>query len=160
MLSKSDNTATNVLIDVLGRDAITRACRSFGLNDTAVRRKLSGALPLIDDPQAAGRNAHPATDCAKLLAHLASAAARGSNWMYEALLAQLWNGKLAAGFDDRDRFGHKRGDTDEVSHDGGILTLPNGRRFVLVVYTSLPATPETDVRFATFARALRPHLDC
>jgi beta-lactamase class A len=158
MLSDSDNVATNVLIDVLGRDEITAACVAFGLQATAVRRKLSGALPLIADPAATGRNAHPASDAAALLAGLAEEAAREASWVYAALLAQRWNGKLAAGWAAGDRFAHKTGDTDEVSHDGGILTLPDGRRFVIVVYTSLPATAETDARFAAFARALRPRL--
>lgn len=158
MLSDSDNVATNVLIDVLGRDAISAACVALGLAATAVRRKLSGALPLIDDPAATGRNAHPAADAATLLTTLAREAARTSSWVYDALLAQRWNGKLAAGWEPGDRFAHKTGDTDEVSHDGGILTLPDGRRFVVVAYTSLAAGPETDARFAAFARALRPQL--
>ena len=67
MLSLSDNVATNALIDALGRDVITRECEALGLHGTSVRRKLSGALPLIVDPAATGRNAHPAADCARLL---------------------------------------------------------------------------------------------
>jgi len=159
MLSASDNVATNVLIDVLGRETITRACAAFGLRDTAVRRKLSGSLPLIDDPGATGRNAHPATDAAALLHLLARQAARGRSWVYDALLAQRWNGKLSAGLRPGDAFAHKTGDTDEVSHDGGILVLPDGRRFAFVVYTALPATPANDARFAAFARDVRARLE-
>lgn len=160
MLAASDNVATNVLIDVLGRETITAACASFGLGATAVRRKLSGALPLIDDPAATGRNAHPAADCAALLRQLASEVARDGkrNRVYDALLAQVWNDKLSRGLRDGDVFAHKTGDTDEVSHDGGILTLPSGRRWIVVVYTALPSTPETDARHAAFMAALRPHL--
>lgn len=158
MLADSDNVATNVLIDVLGRDTLTEACRAFGLRATAVRRKLSGSLPLIDDPAATGRNAHPADDAAALLHLLARDAARRRSWVYEALLAQRWNGKLAAGLDERDHFAHKTGDTDEVSHDGGILTLPDGRRFVFVAYSAMPATPATDARFAAFSRDVRARL--
>ncbi len=66
---------------------------------------------------------------------------------------------MPRGLREGDRFAHKTGDTDEVSHDGGILTLANGRRFVLVVYTALPSSPEADARLAAFARALRPQLD-
>ncbi len=158
MLSASDNVATNVLIDVLGRDTITEACASFGLTGTVVARKLSGSLPLIDDPAATGRNAHPAADAATLLRILARDTARKPGLVWDALAAQIWNDKLSRGLELGDRFAHKTGDTDEVSHDGGILTLPDGRRFTIVVYTELPSNPDTDARFAAFMRALRPHL--
>ncbi len=159
MLAASDNVATNVLIDVLGRETLTAACASFGLGATAVRRKLSGSLPLIDDPAATGRNAHPAADAAHLLHTLARDTGPGArpNRVYDALAAQIWNDKLSRGLAPGDTFVHKTGDTDEVSHDGGILTLPDGRRFVVVVYTSLPSSPETDARYTAFMRALRPH---
>jgi beta-lactamase class A len=158
MLSLSDNVATNALIDALGRDVITRECEALGLHGTSVRRKLSGALPLIVDPAATGRNAHPAADCARLLARIARDARPGGNWIYAALLAQFWNDKLPRGWHPGDTFAHKTGDTDEASHDGGILTLPDGRRYVVVVYTPLPSCSATDEKLAEFARRLRPLL--
>jgi len=159
MLSASDNVATNVLIDVLGRDRITEIVReSYGLTGTAVRRKLSGALPLIDDPAASGRNAHPAADAAKLFSAIYRERADRCRFVYDALLAQIWNDKLPRGFRPGDVFAHKTGDTDEASHDGGILTLADGRRYVLVVYTALPASPQSDARVAAFGRALRDAL--
>ncbi len=160
MLAASDNVATNVLIDVLGRETISAACASFGLRDTVVHRKLSGALPLIDDPEATGRNRHPADDAAMLFRTLARDRARGARHsvVYDALEAQIWNDKLSRGLRPGDHFAHKTGDTDEVSHDGGILTLPSGRRFIIVVYTPMPSDPSTDACHAAFMHALRPHL--
>jgi beta-lactamase class A len=159
MLTRSDNVATNVLIDVLGREAITERCRAWGLRGTAVRRKLSGALPLIDDPGASGRNAHPAADSALLFERIARAPASDGGWLLRALHAQEWNDKLSAGLRPGDRFAHKTGETSEVSHDGGILELPGGARWIVVVYTALAPLPENEARFAHFMRALRPHLD-
>jgi len=158
MIAASDNVATNVLIDVLGRERIGPACRPFGLRATEVRRKLSGALPLIDDRGATGRNSHPAGDAAAVLHAIANGTAPASARLQAALRAQRWNGKLSQGWLAGDAFAHKTGDTDEVSHDGGILELAGGRRFILVVYTTLPANPENDAKFAAFARALRPRL--
>ncbi|MBC5799298.1 MAG: serine hydrolase [Candidatus Eremiobacteraeota bacterium] len=158
MLTFSDNVATNVLIDVLGREALTTACRALGLSRTAVHRKLSGDLPLIDDPQASGRNAHPACDAARAFELVAAAARGGQRWVYDALRAQHFNGKLSRGWQAADVFAHKTGDTDEVSHDGGILTLPDGRSFVVVVYTEAVSDPQSDANFAAFARGLRPLL--
>jgi beta-lactamase class A len=158
MISASDNVATNVLIDVLGRETIGPACAPFGLRDTAVRRKLSGST-LIDDPAATGRNTHPAGDAARILRAIALGTAPAADRLLAALRAQIWNDKLSRGWVAGDRFVHKTGDTSAVSHDGGILQLADGRRFVLVVYTALPSRPENDARFAAFARALRPYFD-
>lgn len=159
MLSRSNNVATNVLIDALGRDRIGAICRErLGLHATAVRRKLSGALPLIDDPEATGRNAHPAADAAAVFAAVARERDGTFAPVYAALEAQIWNGKLSAGLEPGDRFAHKTGDTDEASHDGGILSLADGRSYVLVAYTTLASSPGSDARFAAFARTLRAAL--
>jgi beta-lactamase class A len=159
MLAASDNVATNVLIDVLGRERISATARDeFGLVQTVVRRKLSGALPLIRDPGAAGRNEHPAGDAAKLFAAIERERTGRLAWLYDALAGQMWNSKLSAALAPGDVFAHKTGDTDEVSHDGGILTLADGRCFILVVYTGLGASPESDARFASFGRTLRDAL--
>jgi len=157
MLTRSDNVATNVLIDFLGRERISERCRAWGLAATAVRRKLSGSLPLIADPGASGRNAHPARDAAALFERIARSEAAGSSWLLQTLFAQEWNDKLSGGLDEGDRFAHKTGETSDVSHDGGILVLPDGRRYAIVAYTALPPESGSD-RLSRFMRGLRPHL--
>ena len=74
------------------------------------------------------------------------------------LATSWWDVKLSRGLEPGDAFAHKTGDTDEVAHDGGILTLPGGARWVVVVYTELPSSDEHDARFGAFMRALRPYL--
>src|ERR1700736_3754039 len=66
MLQRSDNVATNQLYDLLGRERATAGLHALGYRETFLRRKLSGALPLIDDPAATGRNAFPAAQAAAL----------------------------------------------------------------------------------------------
>lgn len=159
MLVRSDNVATNALIDVLGRDAITRTCQGWGLRATAVRRKLSGADPLIDDPEATGRNTHTAADSARLYAMIAHGTHWAEPWLLETLFAQEFNDKLSRGLLEGDRFAHKTGDTSSVSHDGGIVFTAEGTRYVVVVHTELPSTPEHDARFGAFMSGLRSFLD-
>ena len=154
MLTHSDNVATNTLIELLGRDAITAYVRRLGLTRTAVRRKLSGSLPLIDDPQAQGRNAHPASDAARLLSAIACDAVSGAAWLRATLAAQRWNDKLSPGLFPDDRFLHKTGETDEVRHDGGILHDVDGRSWVVVVYTALDER-HGDAPLEAFMRRLR-----
>jgi beta-lactamase class A len=158
MLSLSDNVATNMLIDLVGRERATADLVALGFADTAVHRKLSGATPLIDDPGATGRNTHPARNAAGLFFRIAHDDVPGAQRILAALSKQHWNTKLSRGLRAGDRFAHKTGDTDEVSHDGGILTLENGTRYVIVVYSELASTEITDSRFASFMQIVRPHL--
>ncbi|MDE2572650.1 MAG: serine hydrolase [bacterium] len=154
MLARSDNVATNQLIDLLGREEITAYCHAIGLERTFVRRKLSGAEPLIEDPQATGRNAHPAGDAAALLAALDARRLPGSGELLAILAQQWWRGKLPLGLQAGDHLAHKTGDTDEVSHDGGILTLSSGRRYAVVLYTGV-RSPDEDPRFGAWMRIVR-----
>ena len=158
MLARSDNVATNVLIDRLGRAAATADIAALGFPATAFRRKLSGRLPLIEDPQATGRNTHPAREAADLFERIARGRVPSAAFLTRCLAGQVWNTKLSAGLEPGDAFAHKTGDTDEASHDGGILDVAGGARYVLVVYTELPSSDAVDARFAAFMRRLRPGL--
>jgi beta-lactamase class A len=158
MVTRSDNVATNALIDALGRDRATAYARRLRLRGTAVRRKLSGSLPLIDDPAATGRNTHPAGDSARLFSLVAERAIAGAETLHGVLHRQQWNEKLPRGLRPGDRFAHKTGDTEEVTHDGGILDTAEGERYVIVVYTAMPSSAEGDSRMAEFMSLLRPLL--
>jgi beta-lactamase class A len=157
-ISRSDNVATNMLFDVVGRQRATElAATTLGLPHTVFGRKLSGSDPLIDDPGWDGstRNAHPAGDAAALFRAVALDAVPGSDLIRAALSRQFWNDKLSRGIRPGDRLAHKTGDTDDVTHDGGILTTEAGRTYVVVVYTGRPSTDTNNARFAPFMRSLR-----
>jgi beta-lactamase class A len=157
-IARSDNVATNVLFDVVGRDRASRiASGRLGLSATAFHRKLSGSEPLIDDPQWDGvhRNSHPAGDAARLFEAIARDRVAHAGILRDMLAAQQWNDKLSGGLRDGDRFLHKTGDTDEVTHDGGLLLTGEGRTYVVVAHTGLPSTPEHNARFGPFMRAVR-----
>ena len=158
MIERSDNVATNLLIDRLGRAQATADIAALGFPQTAFHRKVSGADPLVDDPAATGRNAHPAAEAATLFERIADGRLPAAGIVYRSLQRQVWNTKLSAGLEPGDRFAHKTGDTDATSHDGGILDLREGGRFAIVVYTDRPSNDETDARFVAFMRALRPRL--
>jgi beta-lactamase class A len=158
MLQRSDNVATNQLYDVLGRECATAAVHVLGFPGTAFRRKLSGSLPLIADPEATGRNTFPAAEAAALFAAIAEDRVPEAALLRSILATSWWDVKLSRGLEPGDAFAHKTGDTDEVTHDGGILTLASGARWVVVVFTELESSDEHDARFGAFMRALRPRL--
>ena len=158
MLQRSDNVATNQLYDALGRERATFDIHALGFGETFFRRKLSGDLPLIDDPEATGRNSFPAVEAAALLVAIDCGAVPGAATLRRILATSWWDVKLSRGLKPGDAFAHKTGDTDEVAHDGGILTLADGSCWVIVVYTELESSEKNDRRFGAFMRALRPHL--
>ena len=160
-IAYSDNVATNLLFDIVGRERATQIVReAFGLAHTTFARKLSGGEPLIVDPAWDGvhRNAHPARDAARMFALVADGEVPHADLMMRALEAQWWNEKLSPGLRDGDRFAHKTGDTDEVAHDGGILTTAEGKCYVLVVYTEQEGTKQHNTRISEFMRVLRTYL--
>lgn len=161
MLTRSDNVATNVLYDLAGRQRASEIVqRRFGLTGTAFHRKLSGSLPLIHDPEWDGvqMNAHPPRDAARLFELIARTEVPFAGLLRGMLARQEWNNKLSAGLRAGDAFAHKTGDTDEVTHDGGILETAGGGSYVIVAYAAIPSSDENNARFGTFMSALRPFL--
>lgn len=157
----SDNVATNMLFDIAGRERATQIVQQrYGLAHTAFYRKLSGSDPLITDPGWDGvhRNTHTAGDAAKLFAEIARDRVPFALHLRDVLGRQELNDKLSPGLYPGDRFAHKTGGTDEVSHDGGILDTVEGASYVLVVYTGLPATEADNARFGPFMSELRNRL--
>jgi beta-lactamase class A len=158
MISASNNTATNVLLDYAGRREASQALHAIGCTRTNLRRYLSGSLPRLDDPLSDGENEHPACDAALLFHKIADRTLPYHDQLLAALNAQIWNTKFSSGLQSDDTFAHKTGETTEYCHDGGILTLANGKRYILVLYTALPANEETDAKFGEIMRELRQHL--
>lgn len=161
MITRSDNVATNMLYDILGRERATRVAQErFGLRSTAFYRKLSGSLPLINDPGWDGvhRNTHSVADAARLFELIARDRVPFAFTLRQTLGRQAWNDKLSAGLERGDLFAHKTGGTDEVTHDGGILETRQGASYVLVVYTGAESTDENNAKFGPFMRSLRSYL--
>lgn len=161
MITRSDNVATNMLYDVVGRERATRIAQDrYGLQATAFWRKLSGSLPLIHDPEWDGvhRNAHSAGDAARLFELIARDEVPFALALRQTLARQRWKNKLRAGLDPGDQFAHKTGDTDEVTHDGGILDTADGASYAIVVYTGMESNDANNAKFAPFMRSLREYL--
>jgi len=161
MLTLSDNVATNMLFDILGREkATTLVQQRFGLTQTAFYRKLSGSEPLIVDRSwdKQHRNSHTAGDAARLFELIARDQVPFARYFRQILDRQEWNNKLPAGLYPGDHFAHKTGDTDEVTHDGGILDTQEGASYVVVVYTGMESNDANNAKFGPFMTELRKSL--
>lgn len=131
MISSSDNTATNVIIDLVGgMDAVNAEAKRLGLDATELNRYM-----MDTDATAAGiENYTSADDLALLLQMIYDGtfvSEKSSEFMMEALLEQSDEGGILAGLPAMTAFAHKTGTLGSVRHDGGIVL--DDRPFVIVV---------------------------
>ncbi len=141
MIILSDNTATNLMIDLLGFPAINDEIASLGLTETLLRRKLFDAAQSARGIQ----NTTSARDMAKLLRMieletLVSPAA--SRQMKQILLNQRLNGKIPFFLHSLDiDVAHKTGEDDGITHDVGIIYTDSPHIFCfLSSETNVPMT--------------------
>jgi len=134
MIDRSSNLATDILVEKLGAKNITEFAKSFGCTGTEILRG-------VEDMKAfeAGMN-DMTTPHDMMMAfeqilntHLFSRVS--SDAMIQILLSQEFNDMLPLGVPKEVKIAHKTGSITGVEHDGGIFFLPDGRKYVLVVFT-------------------------
>jgi len=134
MITVSDNTATNLIIDRLGMETIQAWIDRAGLADTRIERRMMDRAAM-----AAGRqNRTSAADMETVLAAIATArcvSADASRDMRRALEAQQIHDRLPRRVGDGVRVANKTGNFTDVIHDVGLATSPAGA-LVIAVLTS------------------------
>lgn len=136
MITDSDNTATNLLINRLGLAAINQAIAPLGLPATHLRRKM------MDWPQIAAGidNTTSPADVARLLhglwqSPLLAPALRAQAISF--LKAQQLNNKLPALLPAGVTLAHKTGELPGAEHDAGLLFLAHSTILVVVLTKEL-----------------------
>jgi len=145
MIILSDNTATNMLIDLLGIEAVNETIDFLGLSDTRLRRKM-----FASEAQEKGvENMMTAQDTADLLLSLWQGDHLQPD-MRAQLLAimnrQRYRNKLPFLTADPERWANKTGDLDEYDHDVGYLLLDDSA--VIVAFFSSGCTRRERVQLA------------
>lgn len=133
MIAVSDNAATNVLIERVGKDNVNAMLRGLGLQRTLLRRKM------IDLPAAQRGDENVATprEMVSLLAALHSGKLLDKE-LTSALIEQLSTPKdswLQHDLPESVRVANKHGTLGAVRSDSGIVYAPN-RPFAISVMTS------------------------
>jgi beta-lactamase class A len=132
MIVLSDNTATNVMIETVGMEAVTARMASLGLKQTRLRRRMI-------DAEAARRgdeNVSTPAELARLLEHL-HACTHLTPASREALLAILKKPKatpIHRGVPPGVPVASKSGSLDGIQADAGIVYLDN-RPYIFSVMT-------------------------
>ena len=134
MIIVSDNTATNVLIDLVGFEPVNRLAAELGLKATALQRKM------LDFAAAkAGRqNYTSAADMSRLFVLLGRrqlVSPEASDIMVGILKNQKDTQSFKRFLPEELVVAHKSGWLDNLEHEVGIFYLPDGD-YVLAVFTN------------------------
>lgn len=134
MIQMSDNTATNVLIDRVGMEAVNTFLDGIGLTGTRLRRKM-----IRPADQAAGReNVSTPEELGRLVEMLWAgelASEEGTREMLD-VMAIPKGGTIPAGLPGGVRVAHKTGSLGGVIVDAGVVLL-EGRPYVVSVMGTL-----------------------
>ncbi|MEB3283877.1 MAG: serine hydrolase [Candidatus Sericytochromatia bacterium] len=154
MISRSDNVATNNLMDLVSREDLAKGFADFGAPNTRLVRKLSAGRTVSDPDYQGGRNETTARDMQALMERLSEeklvspdASARMKTW-----LGLQWDrDKLPSGLPKGVKVYSKTGETSKVTHDV-MLAESDSQRYILVVLTALPPGGNTWRRMGAFSR--------
>ncbi|MBM3275100.1 MAG: serine hydrolase [Candidatus Sericytochromatia bacterium] len=157
MITKSDNVATNTLVDIVRRQNLNAFMARLGLGDIQFHHKLSGgSVPVSDPDYDGGRNQISASAVARLLASIAAGTlvnAEESARMKEILGRQEDSSKIPGGLPAGARVFHKTGETSKLTHDAAIVEV-EGRRYVMVILANRAPGGNTYRAFGSVARDL------
>lgn len=132
MITVSSNLATNILIDLVDAKEVTETMKTLGANKIEVLRG-------VEDQKAYDKglsNSTTANDLVQIFKAFDMKTA-GSESDCEAMISilkdQKFNDLIPKYFPDKIEVAHKTGSITGVHHDAGIIYLPNGKAYVLVV---------------------------
>ncbi len=132
MIIVSSNLATNILIEYADARKVTQTMRELGAPHIQVLRG-------VEDTKAYQKGMNNTTTAYDLLVIFEKIAtgkaisATASEAMIDILLQQKFNDVIPARLPADVKVAHKTGWITGVHHDAGIVILPDGRRYVLVL---------------------------
>lgn len=132
MIIVSSNLATNIIIELVGADNVTQTMRDLGAPDIQVLRGVED----IKAFELGMSNTTTAYDLMVIFERMAkgeTVSTEASEAMINILLDQKFNKIIPAKLPDEVRVAHKTGAITGVHHDSGIVFLPDGRNYVLVL---------------------------
>lgn len=135
MITVSSNLATNLLIDLVGAEEVTRTMESLGAKNLKVLRG-------VEDIKAFKLGLNNTTTAKDLLLVYESLATNrildkdACDQMIEILSKQKFNDLIPKYLPKHIKIAHKTGSISKTEHDSGIVFLDNGKKYVLVILST------------------------
>ena len=135
MITTSSHLATNLLLGVIGADAVNQTLRELDVDEgIELRRGVEDELAFEKDIN----NRVTAEGLLRILVMLAEGKAFSpalSRRMMDILHGQEFNQGIPARLPKGVRVAHKTGEISTVAHDAGVVYLPKRKPYVLVILT-------------------------
>lgn len=133
MITVSDNTATNMVLDRLGKaEVVNQRFQSWGLTDTVIHNPL---------PDLEGTNLTSAKDLTTLMTRISQGellTPHSRDRVLEIMRHTLTDTMLPQGLEEGAIISHKTGDIGTVVGDSGLVSMPNGQRYLATVMMKRP----------------------
>ncbi|GAB3902296.1 hypothetical protein GCM10028803_28650 [Larkinella knui] len=132
MIILSSNLATNLIIDLVEARNVTQTMRDLGAKDIQIRRGVEDTKAF----QKGLNNTTTAYDLLVIFEKIATGKAvspEASEAMIKVLLDQHFSSVIPAKLPKEVKVAHKSGSFATVRHDSGIVYLPDGHKYVLVL---------------------------
>lgn len=154
MMSISDNTATNMLIDLAGMDNVNKLIRDMGHEGTVLVRKMQGRPASGEQKE----NYCVPRELALMIRDIlngSAAPAKSCMQMVELLKSQANRARLARPLGDNDsiEFGSKTGTIKGVCNDAGFYRAGDRWMVLSVFLTETTSTPEAEATIGSIAAA-------
>jgi beta-lactamase class A len=157
MIILSDNIATNMLIQLLGMDAINKTMKDLGLQSTVLRR-----LMMDFEAAAAGKeNDTSPADLALIFTAIYNHIGVPPDYgvlMLDILKRQQVKDKLPFYLPEETVIAHKTGTLPGVEHDGGILFLPGGPYLICILTADLASNVQGLQLVAILGKVIYEHV--
>ena len=135
MITMSSNLATNILIELAGAKNVIATMRKLGAAQIQVRRGVEDSKAF----EAGLNNRTNAIDLMKIFTEIAKGTAvdkAACDSMIGILMHQHFTERIPARLPPGVKTATKSGSITKVCHDSGIVFLPDGRKYVIVILTS------------------------
>lgn len=142
MITKSSNLATNNIIDLVGAKNVNKTMQGYGVKKMEVLRGVEDSKAF----EAGLNNTTNAYDLSIIFERLAKGTAvnkEASEAMLDILFHQHFSTKIAGKLPKDVRVANKTGSIVAVNHDSGIVFLPDGRKYVIVMLSRGIESEET-----------------
>lgn len=159
MIIVSSNLATNLIIELVDAKNVTQTMRDLGVKDLTVLRGVEDSKAF----QAGLNNEVTAFDLMILFEKIAReemVSAEASMAMIDILLDQKFKDIIPAKLPTDAKVAHKSGSITGVRHDSGIVYLPNGKKYVVVLLAKGLEDPDAGVEvLATVSEMIYHYVD-
>lgn len=155
MMTKSSNLATNILINKVGAKNVMKLLSSLNIKENIVLRGVEDQKAF----EAGLNNKTTPFGLMQIFEHIALTQPSNS-LMMEILFEQKFNEIIPAHLPKTVKVAHKTGSITGVQHDSGIVFLPDGRKYVLILLSKNLKNADDGVKtLAVISKLIYDHLN-